>query len=70
MRVIREVLRRLRYKINFLVKKNDSNVSYISSLNNNNELTNLMNLYGSDKGGRNNDHNYASYYSKIFFLFR
>ena len=67
MRVIREVLRRLRYKINFLVKKNDSNASYISSLNNNNELTNLMNLYGSDKGGRNNDHNYASYYSKIFF---
>ena len=67
MRVIREVFRRIRYKINFLVKKNDSNVSYISRLNNNNELTNLMNLYGSDKGGRNNDHNYASYYSKIFF---
>ena len=26
-----------------------------------------MNLFGSDKGGRNNHHNFASYYSEIFF---
>ena len=25
-----------------------------------------MDLYGSDKGGRNNHHNYAQYYSEIF----
>tara|TARA_Y100000992_G_C21214397_1_gene467092 strand:- start:325 stop:1032 length:708 start_codon:yes stop_codon:yes gene_type:complete len=70
MRVIREFLRRLRYKINFLLKKKKSNISYISSLNSNNELTDLMNLYGSDKGGKNNDHNYTNYYSEIFFYRR
>jgi hypothetical protein len=26
-----------------------------------------MNLYGSDKGGKNNHHNYSKYYSEIFF---
>ena len=26
-----------------------------------------MNHYGSDKGGKNNHHNYADYYSEIFF---
>tara|TARA_Y100000992_G_C21229963_1_gene474966 strand:- start:347 stop:1054 length:708 start_codon:yes stop_codon:yes gene_type:complete len=66
MRIVRELLRKLRYKINFLVKKKEPNISYVSRLNSNNELTNLMNFYGSDKGGKNNDHNYASYYSEIF----
>ena len=26
-----------------------------------------MNFYGSDKGGKNNHHNYSEYYSEIFF---
>jgi hypothetical protein len=26
-----------------------------------------MNFYGSDKGGRNNHHNYSDYYSELFF---
>ena len=26
-----------------------------------------MNLYGSDKGGRNNHHNYSDFYSELFF---
>ena len=67
MRTIRELFRKLRYKINFVVKKNRLNVFYVSKQNSNNGLTNLMNLYGSDKGGKNNDHNYANYYSEIFF---
>ena len=67
MRAIRELFRSLKYKINFLIKKKNSYITYITNVNGNNELTNLMNLYGSDKGGKNNDHNYASYYSEIFF---
>ena len=67
MRAIRELFRSLKYKINFLIKKKNSNITYITRLNSNNELTNLMNHYGSDKGGKNNEHNYASYYSEIFF---
>ena len=66
MRTIRELFRKLRYKISFLIKKKEPNVYYVSRFNSNNELTNLMNFYGSDKGGKNNDHNYASYYSQIF----
>jgi len=65
--LIREFLRRFRYEMKFLLKNKEPYISYISNLNSNNELTNLMNYYGSDKGGKNNDHNYASYYSKIFF---
>jgi len=34
---------------------------------NNSRLTELMNLYGSDKGGKNNHHNYSKFYSEIFF---
>ena len=67
MRVIREFFRRLRYKISFFLKNKEPNIFYISKLNNNNELTNLMNHYGSDKGGKNKVHNYASYYSELFF---
>ena len=66
MRTIRELFRKLRYKFYFLIKKKEPNVYYVSRFNSNNELTNLMNFYGSDKGGKNNDHNYASYYSQIF----
>ena len=66
MRTIRELFRKLRYKLSFFIKKKQANVYYVSSFDSNNELTNLMNFYGSDKGGKNNDHNYASYYSQIF----
>ena len=31
------------------------------------ELEKLMTKYGSDKGGKNNYHNYSNYYSEIFF---
>ena len=67
MRYFREKLRNLKYKLKFLSKKKEMNFSYVSNSKNNKELTDLMNLYGSDKGGKNNHHNFASYYSEIFF---
>ena len=67
MKYIREKLRNLKYKIKFLGKKKNMGFSYLSNSKNNKQLTDLMNLFGSDKGGRNNHHNFASYYSEIFF---
>ena len=67
MKYIREKLRKLKYKIKFLGKKKNMSFSYLSNSKNNKQLTDLMNLSGSDKGGRNNHHNFASYYSEIFF---
>ena len=67
MKYIREKLRNLKYKIKFLGKKKNVSFSYLSNSKNNKQLTDLMNLFGSDKGGRNNHHNFASYYSEIFF---
>ena len=67
MKYIREKLRKLKYKIKFLGKKKNVSFSYLSNSKNNKQLTDLMNLFGSDKGGRNKHHNFASYYSEIFF---
>ena len=67
MKYIREKLRNLKYKIKFLGKKKNMSFSYLSNSKNNKQLTDLMNLSGSDKGGRNNHHNFASYHSEIFF---
>ena len=39
---------------------------FVSSEISNNELTRLMNFYGSDKGGEGKIHNFSDYYSKIF----
>ena len=69
MKIIRNLLRKIRYEIKFLGKKNDSNF-YISNLRVDNNLTDLMNKYGSDKGGLNNHHNYSSFYSEIFGIKR
>ena len=30
------------------------------------QLTKLMDYYGSDKGGKSNHHNYTNYYSELF----
>ena len=67
MRFIREKLRKLKYNLRFYGKKNELNFSFISNSKQNQELTDLMNFYGSDKGGKKNHHNYSSYYSEIFF---
>jgi len=66
MKFIRENIRKLKYKIKFLNKK-DVKITYISNFTTNPKLTELMNYYGSDKGGRNNHHNYSEYYSEIFY---
>lgn len=65
MKLIRNFLRKIRYEIKFILKKN-KNINYIKNINSNKKLSTLMNLYGSDKGGRNNVHNYADFYSTIF----
>ena len=66
MKFIRENIRKLKYKIKFLNKKNVKN-TYISNFASISKLSGLMNNNGSDKGGKNNHHNYADYYSEIFF---
>ena len=66
MRLLREALRKLRYKINFSGRRKEFKFSYYCNSHQNEDLTRLMNYYGSDKGGKNNQHNYSSYYSEIF----
>ena len=66
MRFLRDSFRKIKYKVKFLSIKKNLNISYLSNGNTNQELKKLMDLYGSDKGGRNNHHNYAQYYSEIF----
>ena len=66
MKLFREALRKIKYKIKFLNKKKFGK-TYISNFSSNQKLTKLMNQYGSDKGGKNNHHNYSDYYSEIFY---
>ena len=68
MRYIRDKIRNLKYKMKFFGKKKAMNFSYLSNSKGNKKLTDLMNFYGSDKGGKNNHHNFANYYSEIFFI--
>lgn len=65
MKIIRNLLRKIKYKLKFLGKKNKLSF-YLSSFKTDENLTNLMNKYGSDKGGLNNHHNYSLFYSEIF----
>ena len=65
MKIIRNLLRKIKYKLKF-IGKNDELSFYLSSFKIDNNLTNLMNKYGSDKGGLNNHHNYSLFYSEIF----
>ena len=67
MKFIRELIRKLKYNLNFIGRKKKLSFSYVCNSNGSNQLTNLMNFYGSDKGGENNHHNYTNYYSEIFF---
>ena len=69
MKIIRNLLRKIKYKLKFLGKKNEL-YFYLSSFKIDNHLTNLMNKYGSDKGGLNNHHNYSLFYSEIFGIKR
>ena len=67
MRIFRDLLRKLKYKLKFLGKKEDLSFYYLKNSKTNQELKRLMDFYGSDKGGINNQHNFAQYYSEIFY---
>jgi len=67
MRFLRETIRKFRYTLKFLNKNSHAKLNYTVNSSTNSKLTELMNFYGSDKGGRNNHHNFAQYYSKIFY---
>ena len=67
MRIVRDLIRKLKYKFKFFGKKENMDLFYISNNKINTELKELMNFYGSDKGGITNHHNFANYYSKIFY---
>ena len=67
MKHIRHLIRKLKYKFKFFSKNKNTKLNYVVNATSNSELTDLMNLYGSDKGGKNNHHNYSEYYSDIFF---
>ena len=66
MRLFREFLRKLKYQIKFIGTKKELDFSYISTAKTNQDLKKLMDFYGSDKGGKNNHHNFAQYYSFLF----
>ena len=66
MRFIRDTFRKIKYRLKFTAVRKNLNLSYLSSGNTNQELKKLMDFYGSDKGGKNNQHNFAQYYSDIF----
>ena len=67
MRFLREKIRTIKYKLKFLSNNKLTSLNYNVNSSTNSKLTELMNLYGSDKGGKNNHHNYSKFYSEIFF---
>ena len=67
MRFLRDILRSVKYKFKFFGKNKDLEYSYLSNGKTNQKLKDLMDFYGSDKGGKNNHHNYTHYYSQIFY---
>ena len=67
MKILRNILRKIKYNLKFLNKSETVKLNYTVNSSSNAKLTNLMNLYGSDKGGKNNHHNYSDFYSELFF---
>ena len=67
MKLLREKIRKIKYKLKFFANKKKTKFTYLSYSKSNQILTNLMNLHGSDKGGKNNHHNYSDYYSELFY---
>ena len=67
MKFLREITRKFKYNLKFLSKNKKIKLNYVVNSSSNSKLTELMNFYGSDKGGMNNHHNYSEYYSELFF---
>ena len=66
MRLLRNLIRKVRYNYKFIGRNNSTQLNYVVNANSDSKLTDLMNFYGSDKGGKNNQHNYSEYYSELF----
>ena len=67
MKVLRNILRKIKYNFKFLNKNKIVKLNYAVNASSNPKLTELMNFYGSDKGGINYHHNYSDFYSELFF---
>ena len=67
MKYFRKKIRNLKYILKFLNINKKTKLNYSVNSSTNSKLTELMNLYGSDKGGKNNHHNYSDFYSELFF---
>lgn len=67
MKFLRERIRKLKYLLKFLNINKKLKLNYTVNSSTNSKLTELMNFYGSDKGGKNNHHNYSDFYSELFF---
>ena len=67
MKFLREKIRNIKYDLKFFNRNKETRLNYTVNSSSNSKLTELMNLHGSDKGGKNNHHNYSEYYSHIFF---
>ena len=67
MRMLRHAIRKIKYQLKFFSVKKKLDFSYLSEAKTNQELKKLMDFHGSDKGGKNNQHNFAQYYSEIFY---
>ena len=67
MKFAREKIREIKYNLRFLNKIKKTKLNYTVNSIPNSRLTELMNFYGSDKGGKNNHHNYSNYYSELFY---
>ena len=67
MRFLRNFIRKTKYNFRFLNKNKKAKLNYTVNASTNNELTELMNNYGSDKGNKDNHHNYSKFYSELFF---
>ena len=67
MKFLREKIRNIKYNLKFFNRNKKTRLNYTVNSSSNSKLTELMNLHGSDKGGKNNHHNYSEYYSEIFF---
>ena len=65
--MLRHTIRKIKYQLKFLSVKKKLDFSYLSQAKTNQELKKLMDFYGSDKGGKNNHHNYTHFYSQIFY---
>ena len=67
MKILRNIFRKIKYNLKFLNKNTTLKLNYTVNSSSNSKLTQLMNMYGSDKGGKNNHHNYSDFYSELFF---